>query len=222
MTTVIAVPVKDLVNAKQRLMAVLSAEERMTLADAMLRDVLGTLVAAGHGQVWVVTRDRAVERLAGELGARVFGEAENRGHTAAVAAAQAEAVRQAAEVFATVPGDAPCVTAAEIGALLGAAPAGGPAAVLVPSRSGLGTNGVALAPPAAMPLTFGEPSFDNHVAVARAAGLGPRILRLPGLGLDIDTPEDLVALAAEAPQRRSGQLLARWHITERLCHPATK
>lgn len=218
MSSIIAVPVKDLVNAKQRLMPVLSADERMTLADAMLRDVLTTLVAAGAGEVWVVTRDRAVERLAGELGARVLGEAENRGHTAAVAAAQAEAARQGARVFATVPGDTPCVTAAEIGALIAAARGAGPVAALVPSRSGFGTNGVALAPPDAMRLTFGEPSFDNHVAVARAGGIGPTILRLPGLGLDIDAPDDLLALAAEAPQSRSGRLLARWQITERLCH----
>lgn len=222
MTCIIAVPVKDLVNAKQRLMPVLSADERRELADAMLRDVLAALVAAGTGEVWVVTRDSAVTALARGLGARVVAEAENRGHTAAVAQAQAEAARAGADVFATVPGDTPCVTAPEIAELIAVARAAGPGAVLVPSRSGLGTNGVALAPPGAMPLTFGEPSFDNHVGVARGLGLGPRILRLPGLGLDIDAPEDLLALAAEAPESRSGSLLARWGIAARTCHHVTK
>ena len=221
MTCVIAVPVKDLVNAKQRLMPVLSPEERMALADAMLRDVLAALVAARAGQVWVVTRDPAVTRLAREFGARVLGEAENHGHTAAVAEAQAEASRQGARVFATVPGDTPSVTAPEIAELMAAARAADPIAVLVPSRSGLGTNGVALSPPGAMPLTFGEPSFDNHVDVARGCGLGPRVLRLPGLGLDIDAPEDLLALAAEAPGSRSGSLLTRWRITERVAETPT-
>ena len=218
---VLAVPVKDLVNAKQRLMPVLSPEERMELAGAMLRDVLAALVAARAGQVWVVTRDPAVARLARELGTLVLTEPENRGHTAAVAQAQAEASRAGAGVFATVPGDTPCVTAAEIAELIAAARVAGPRAALVPSRSGLGTNGVALAPPGAMRLTFGEPSFDNHVEVARAGGLGPTVLRLPGLGLDIDAPEDLLALAAEAPESLSGNLLTRWHIAARLaCTPS--
>ena len=43
---VVAVPVKDLVNAKQRLVRALSPWERMALARAMLHDVLRALVAA--------------------------------------------------------------------------------------------------------------------------------------------------------------------------------
>jgi 2-phospho-L-lactate guanylyltransferase (CobY/MobA/RfbA family) len=80
----------------------------------------------------------------------------------------------------------------------------------VPSRSGLGTNGVALAPPDAMPLTFGEPSFERHLGTARARNLSPRVLTLPGLGLDIDTPEDLTALVAEPNTTETSALVADW------------
>jgi 2-phospho-L-lactate guanylyltransferase (CobY/MobA/RfbA family) len=80
----------------------------------------------------------------------------------------------------------------------------------VPSRSGLGTNGVALAPPDAMPLTFGEPSFERHLGTARARNLSPRVLTLPGLGLDIDTPEDLTALVAEPNTTETAALVAQW------------
>ena len=41
-----AVPVKDLVNAKQRLVAALPPEDRRALAAAMLEDVLDALAAA--------------------------------------------------------------------------------------------------------------------------------------------------------------------------------
>jgi 2-phospho-L-lactate guanylyltransferase len=91
-----------------------------------------------------------------------------------------------------------------------------PAAVLVPSRSGLGTNGVLLAPPGAMRLRFGEPSFDNHVMAARALALPSTVMRLRGLGLDIDAPEDLVALLAEGGGTESHALLTRWRLPERL------
>jgi 2-phospho-L-lactate guanylyltransferase len=90
-----------------------------------------------------------------------------------------------------------------------------PAVVFAPSRSGLGTNGALVAPPAAMRLTFGEPSFDNHLAAARALGLEPRVVRLPGLGLDVDAPEDLAPLLAEGAATGSGRLLAGWRLAER-------
>ena len=205
---VAAVPIKDLSVAKQRLASVLTPAERGELARAMLRDVLRALGGAGFDHVWVVTREPAVVAIARALGAEPLAEAENRGHTAAVALAQAEATRRGARVFLTVPGDVPRVTADELRALAGAA--GDLAPAFVPSRSGLGTNGVALAPPDAMPLTFGEPSFARHLDTARARNLAPRVLTLPGLGLDIDTPEDLTALAAETVMTETGQLVAAW------------
>jgi len=215
---VVAVPVKDLTHAKQRLTSMLSVAERGELARAMLRDVLRALAAADLGVVWVVTRDPAATIIARELGAEPVSEAENRGHTAAVARAQAEAVRRDARIFVTIPGDVPYVTPAELRELAGGVRDGAP--VLVPSRSGLGTNGVALTPPDAMPLTFGEPSFARHLETARARGLAPRVLTLPGLGLDVDSPDDLTAVLAERGTTDTQRLVAAWR--ERLAaNPCT-
>ena len=66
-----------------------------------------------------------------------------------------------------------------------------------------------------MPLTFGEPSFDNHLAAARERGLTPAVLVLPGLGVDIDSPEDLPLLLAEGAATDSARLLARWDVAAR-------
>lgn len=216
---VAAVPVKDLVNAKQRLVSVLTAEERGALARTMLIDVLAALAGAGLDAVWVVTRDPEVIGIARGLGAEILTEAENRGHTAAVAFAQAEAKRRGVEVFVTVPGDVPCATAEELRALA-AAPGDSPSVALTPSRSGIGTNGVAMTPADAMPLRFGEPSFPDHVAAARARGMEPRVLPLPGLGLDIDGPDDLTALLAGGAGTESARLVAAWPIAARLARNA--
>lgn len=212
---VVAVPVKDLVNAKQRLVPVLSPAERTELARAMLRDVLRGVRAARVDQVWVVTRDVEVAGIAGDFGGRVLGEEANRGHTAAARHAQDAALRAGARVFVTVPGDVPCVEPSEIDALVGAA-AADRAAAFVPSRSGLGTNGAALAPPDLLPLRFGEPSFQDHLAAARGAGLVPRVLPLPGLGLDVDDAGDLAALLRDGARTESGRLVASWSIADRL------
>jgi 2-phospho-L-lactate guanylyltransferase len=212
---VAAVPVKDVVNAKQRLMRVLDGPERRELARAMLIDVLRALAGAHLDRVWVVTREPEVAAIAKSLGADPVGEEENRGHTAAVATAQAEAVRAGATAFMTIPGDVPCVTPEELKTLVAAAGAP-PAAVFAPSRSGAGTNGVVLAPPSAMRLRFGEPSFDSHLTAARALRMEPRIVRLRGLGLDVDAPPDLLALLTEGAGTESHALLTRWRLPERL------
>lgn len=182
MKLVAAVPVKDLVNAKQRLVPALSPAARRELARAMLADVLAA--AAGVG---------------------CWAESANRGHTAAVAFAQEQARARGAERFLTIPGDVPCVTADEIATLLASLEPGG--VVFVPSRSGLGTNAALLAPPGSMALTFGEPSFANHLTAARSAGLVPRIVELPGIGLDVDAPDDLPVLLERGPHTRSAGLL---------------
>lgn len=213
---VAAVPVKDLVNAKQRLVPVLAPAERSGLARAMLHDVLAALAQTGLDAVWVVSRDPDVAAVASAHGATVLGEADNRGHTAAVALAQAHAIERGARAFLTLPGDVPCVTPPEIRALAGAVARDAPAAVFVPSRSGLGTNGVGLAPPDVMPLRFGEPSFDNHLHACRARGLEPRVLRLPGLALDIDDAGDLRSLLVDGPRTQSGRFLAGLGMGERL------
>jgi 2-phospho-L-lactate/phosphoenolpyruvate guanylyltransferase len=211
---VAAIPVKDFVDAKQRLVRVLDPGQRRALARAMLLDVLHAVTTAGLERVWVVTREPEVTALARAFGVEPLAEAENRGHTAAVAAAQAAAVRAGADAFLTIPGDVPCVTAGEIRALVGALSAP-PAVVLTPSRSGLGTNGVLLAPPGAMRLRFGEPSFDGHLAAARALRLQPRVVPLPGLGLDIDDADDLAALLATGTSTESGRLVAGWRSVDR-------
>jgi 2-phospho-L-lactate guanylyltransferase len=212
---VCAVPVKDLVDAKQRLAATLTQEERSALAEAMLEDVLDALIAAEIGEVRVVTRDAGAIALATRHGVACLTEAVNRGHTEAVALAQREAGAAGARVFVTIPGDVPCVTADELRALAGT-PGPAPAAVFVPSASGFGTNGALLTPPDAMPLKFGEPSFANHLEAARSRGLAVQTLRLPGLGLDIDGPDDLAALLRLGAATRSRALLARLGVPARL------
>lgn len=212
---IVAVPVKDLVNAKQRLTALLTPNERSLLARAMLHDVLRALGRSSLVEPWVITGDAEVEAIACTHAVRTVREEANRGHTAAVKFAQDEARRVGAEVFLTVPGDVPCLRTTEVDTLAIQARGSTASAVFAASRSGLGTNGVALCPVDAMPLTFGEPSFDNHVALARRLGLAVSVLDLPGLALDVDTPDDLRALLADGGDTESGRLVLSWRLAER-------
>ena len=204
---VAVIPAKQFALAKQRLADALPPPARAALARAMLEDVLAAVVPAPLDRVMVVTPDAEVAAVAERCGAIVLREAEGEGHTAAVARGVALCRDWGATVLLTVPGDLPCLTVDEVRRILEACgPA--PAAVFVPSRSGLGTNAACLAPPDAVALRFGEPSFADHLAAARSRGIEPVVLALPGAGLDIDGPEDLDALRQAGPGTRAAAALS--------------
>jgi 2-phospho-L-lactate guanylyltransferase len=80
----------------------------------------------------------------------------------------------------------------------------------------MGTNAIALMPCDAIPIRFGKQSFFQHLEAALERGIAPRILRLPGIGLDIDRPEDLVAFLALRSETRSHAFLEQRGVIERL------
>ena len=63
-----------------------------------------------------------------------------------------------------------------------------PSFTIVPAHDELGSNAVLCAPPFAVPLRFGDDSYFPHLMAARRQGIEPTIVRLPGIGLDIDHP----------------------------------
>ena len=107
----------------------------------------------------------------------------------------------------TVPGDIPLVTAGEIGQLLDAHRRG-PSFTIAPSRDDRGSNAIVCSPPDAVPLRFGEDSFFAHLAAAKSCGIDPTVLHLPGIALDIDTPEDLAAFERVPSLTRARAVLA--------------
>ena len=52
-----------------------------------------------------------------------------------------------------------------------------------------------------MSFGFGEDSFRRHLSLARARGIEAMVAKLPGIGLDIDTADDVVELAAVLAQQ---------------------
>jgi coenzyme F420-0:L-glutamate ligase/coenzyme F420-1:gamma-L-glutamate ligase len=200
------VPAKGFDMAKQRLARALPAPARTALARAMLEDVLAALGGGALDRVLVVTPDPDAAALAARYGATVIHDPDPRGHTEAVSRGLAVCRELAATTMLTVPGDLPCLTPADVRQVL-AAVGSPPAVVFVASRSGLGTNVACLAPPDAVPLRFGEPSFEAHLQAARARGLTPVVLELPGAALDIDGPEDLEALHVQGSHTRAAKVL---------------
>jgi 2-phospho-L-lactate guanylyltransferase len=189
------VPVKELEGAKMRLAALLPSQMRQALMLAMLQDVLAALAEArGLAGVAVVTVDATAREVAMEYGARIIETGARDGHTGAVSAAARLLAEEGCHGMLTVPGDIPLVTPGEISQLL-EAHAPQPAFTIAPSRDERGSNAIICSPPDVVPLRFGEDSFVPHLRAAEACGIRPTVLRLPGIALDLDTPEDLAAFA---------------------------
>ncbi|RAI58707.1 2-phospho-L-lactate guanylyltransferase [Roseicella frigidaeris] len=194
-------PVKEMQGSKQRLSPLLSPEERVALMRVMAGEVLDALCAArGLAGVAVVTLDAWTTAEAARRGARVITEGAREGHTGSVTAAARLLAAEGAAGVLTMPGDIPAVTPAEVEALV-AAHGAAPAFTIAPSHDEMGSNGVVLSPPDAVPLRFGDDSYRPHLAAARAQGIAPRVVPLPGVAMDIDHPADLAMFAGLALAR---------------------
>ncbi|MFO1310658.1 MAG: 2-phospho-L-lactate guanylyltransferase [Burkholderiales bacterium] len=189
------VPVKEAALAKSRLAPDLPAEARVALVRAMLEDVLAALAAVrGLAGIAVVTVDSVATHLAARHGARVLREGARDGHTGAVTAAARLLERESCGTMITIPGDVPAASAEEVERVL-AAHGRAPAFTIVPAHDRQGSNAVAVSPPTAVPLAFGNASFTPHLEAARRCAVEPVVVEhAPGLARDVDRREDLVAL----------------------------
>lgn len=211
----VAIPVKNIANAKQRLAGVLSPEQRRNLFAAMVADVLEAVVAAlGPHRVWLVTGDDEVMAMADEVGVSVLLESHNQGHTSAVKFAAQSLKGKGIDSMLTLPGDVPLVTADELCRVIDAHQPG-PSVTISPARDELGSNAVLCTPPDVLDFRFGEDSFFPHLDKARASGIEPTIVPQPGLGLDIDEPEDLALFAGQHSATRAYRYLEAAGILDR-------
>lgn len=209
MNTTAILPVKRLDVAKQRLSLGLDGERHRELVAAMVADVLEAIGEARTVErTIVVSGDPIAQELAAEAGAEVVPDPEDGGHVRAALAGIARAEADGATAVVLLPGDCPLLDPRELDRLLTGLPER--YVGIVPDRHGTGTNALALCPPDAIVPAFGEGSCQRHVGLAREAGVAFGVEELGSLGLDLDTPADVVALTRElAEQPGRAQRTAR-------------
>lgn len=209
-------PAKDFSDAKQRLASVLDADARRMLFQAMFEDVLATLCAVESlDGVLVVTRDDTAAALAEDHGASVLWEEKNRGQTAAVEAGGKWLAEQGVDGMIALPGDVPLVPSSEILEVL-TIHEQSRGMTIVPAQDERGSNCIAVSPPDLISFHFGNDSFKPHLQAAEEVGVTPKIVRLPGIGLDIDRPDDLAALIDAEGNSRAQKWLREAGIAQRL------
>jgi len=209
------VPVKDLTHAKARLSPLLSPEQRCVLAAAMLDDVVDALRRASTlDRIAFVTADKTALALAARSGFEVIDEGVGRGETGAVELGVKVCLDRGASSLGVIPGDIPLLTAEDVDSLMRFSERY--EVVIVPSWDSRGSNAVVMRPPDALQLRFGSWSFFPHVKQAKRKGFLYRVVRLPRVALDIDTPADLTRLVPLAAGTRSYAALEQMGILPRL------
>lgn len=199
---IVVVPVKPSARAKSRLEV--AGADRAGLARAIALDTLAAATACDVvGQVVVVTDDAALAREAAMIPAlRFVPEGDASGLDAAVAAGVAALDPAGRMPRAALLGDLPALRPDDLAEALQAA-ASVPRGV-VPDAEGTGSTLVTAGPGVAWASSFGDGSFERHVA------LGCAVLPIPDastLRRDVDTADQLEVARALGLGPRTATLL---------------
>jgi 2-phospho-L-lactate/phosphoenolpyruvate guanylyltransferase len=202
------VPVKRFAVAKSRLAPGVDEARKPELVAAMIADVLEAIGKARQiERTIVVSQEPMAVDLAAAAGAELVSDFDDSSHSAAALAGIAAAKASGARCVALLPGDCPLLDPRELDKVLTGVPES--YVGIVPDRHGTGTNALVLAPPSAIEPSFGEGSRDRHVEAARAAGIAYGVEEIPSLGLDLDTPADIVALTMRVERNGGAKRTAK-------------
>jgi 2-phospho-L-lactate guanylyltransferase len=202
------VPVKESSTAKGRLARALSGVDRRSLALAMLSDVLDALGRTrGIQRIVIITRDIGAGRLGTKKGAVVISEGRAHGLNPAIRRGLRFAEREGADQVLIIPADIPLAKSSNFRAILRTGHKCH--VIIVPSHDLGGTNALLLHPPRIMPVSYGVASFRRHCRLAQERHLKVRILKLQSLGLDVDTPLDLIRIRSASGDTRSQRFLRK-------------
>ena len=187
-------PIKDLRNAKKRLIGVLSPEERFALAEVMLADTVRAAQGVNRAEkVFVVTNYPPAMQIAEENGWEILREEYQISESHSVDFASAICEQRGVAGLLRLPLDLPLIQSSDVDELL-SVECQVPALVIVPSRDGTGTNAMLRTPPALFPSHFGNGSFAKHLAEAERARAEVHIRPNARLEMDVDDEPDLRAL----------------------------
>src|SRR5437016_1290849 len=187
-------PVKDLRNAKKRLIGVLTPEERFSLAETMLADTVRAVQGVRRiEKVFVITNYAPAMQLAEENGWEILREEQQISESHSVDAASKLCEQNGVSGLLRLPLDLPLIQSSDIDELL-AVECQAPSLVIVPSSDGTGTNAILRTPPTLFPSHFGTGSFAKHLAEAESSHAQVIVRRNARLEMDVDDEADLRAL----------------------------
>jgi len=213
------IPVKGLTESKTRLSTYLQGDKRRILVEALLDDVLSSIIRSkSYRTVMVVSPDENV-------GSRIrsqdvsFLKQTGIGLNRAVEQANRLATLGHARSLTTVLADIPLVEPADFKELVSLG-SPGRRVVMAPSKKG-GTNLMLTSPPGVVSPSYGRWSYSKHLRQAQADGINAYSISNGRISFDIDTMSDLVELRrldyeAKTASGRAAEMLRQVLLPQRI------
>jgi len=214
------VPVNIPEMSKLRLSKVLSKEERARLTLLMLDHVLATLRRARTiSSVTVVSADRKISERLRKSGVRFLWEGRKRGLNSAITFAQRKIMLEDNSSVLIIHADLPILDPKDVNNFVRIS--GRYEVGICPSNDGRGTNALFLKTPNLIPPAFGRESFRKHLNLIHEKSLRHKILRLRGIGFDLDNMKDLEKLIQTSAGNDVSRYLRKKMDQKRQPHAST-
>ncbi len=195
------IPVKGLTESKTRLSTHLQGNRRRLLVEALLDDVLSSIIRSKvYGTITVISPDENVASRI-QLPEVSFLKQTSIGLNRAVEQANRLATLGHARSLTTVLADIPLVEPDDFKEVVSLG-SPGRRVVMAPSMKG-GTNVMLTSPPGIVSPGYGRWSYSKHLRRAQVSGISAYSLSNPRLSFDIDTMSDLVELRHRDPHGKT-------------------
>lgn len=206
MSTWVVLPVKPLSLAKSRLSDALTAEQRQRFAEGTLRRILTVFKQVPQlNGVLVISRDTKVLGIARDYNVKTVQESGQPALNPALMRATQLLQAWGADAVLVLPADLPLLEPEDVIGVIRTAGKHEQAVVIATDRHRDGTNALFVRPPGLLKYDYGTGSFNRHKAQADAQGVPVFEFQSSNIQLDLDVPEDVVALY----QRLIGQDIPR-------------
>lgn len=185
------IPVKPLARAKSRLALVLTPEQRMQLAENLLKNAIRVVRSVPEiAGTLVISRDTKALAMARDVGAHTVQESGTPELNHALMRATSVVRGWRSDAVFVLPADLPFVNAEDIRAMLDLGRTDNTVVIATDNRED-GTNAMLIRPPGLIPYAYGVGSYHRHIKLAQEAEANVQVYHSERLALDIDVPSDL-------------------------------
>ena len=190
----VIVPFKNFLEAKSRMRKTVSYDTTIKIVKIMLEHVLSEIKNSKKSDKnFIVTKDKEAVKLAEKFGFDVLLEEKQSGESSSVDWASKKLYEIGASSVLRLPADLPLIESRDVDEIFERSNETN-SSILVPSRSGLGTNAFLRSPPEIVPSFFGSNSMEKHIAAFEEKGADYSVVKNENIGFDVDSGEDLKEL----------------------------
>ena len=206
------IPVKGLTESKTRLSTSLQGDQRRILVEALLEDVLASVVRSRvYGTIIVISSDENVRTRVKSQGVS-FVKQTSVGLNRAIEQTNRLALQKHARSVTNVLGDIPLVDPGDFKEISSLGDAS-QRVVMAPSLKG-GTNVMLTSPPGVVSPSYGRWSYSKHLHQAQVRGVNAYSISNSRISFDIDSSSDLIELRRRDPEGRtaSGRVISEYRV----------